>query len=130
MTKNAKKTKKKKVKEELPPRETENSPAPASPQSYTVVKGDQSPLPLPAETALSPFRFQSEVLCLLSFLLSYSGGMIRTTEYVIPSRVEDNTSLFEMVENALDLMASTASTAAFLIVFNNPAASGNKLTPS
>ncbi|MCI8683891.1 MAG: LysM peptidoglycan-binding domain-containing protein [Lachnospiraceae bacterium] len=40
MTKNAKKTKKKKVKEELPSRETENSPAPASPQSYTVVKGD------------------------------------------------------------------------------------------
>ena len=32
-----------------------------------------------------------------------SVGTLKNTEYVIPSRVEDNTSLFEMVENALDL---------------------------
>lgn len=32
-----------------------------------------------------------------------SVGTLKNTEYVISSRVEDNTSLFEMVENALDL---------------------------
>ena len=30
-------------------------------------------------------------------------GSIADTGYKIPSRVEDNTSLFEMIENALDL---------------------------
>ena len=32
-----------------------------------------------------------------------SVGTLKNSGYVIPSRVEDNTSLFEMIENALDL---------------------------
>ena len=34
---------------------------------------------------------------------SLNTGMIEDTSFVIESRVEENTSLFEMIENALDL---------------------------
>lgn len=45
----------------------------------------------------------SQLIEMLASDFSLRVGDLENTGYVIPSRVEDNTSLFDMIENALDL---------------------------
>ena len=45
----------------------------------------------------------SQLVCMIAAEFSLNVGTIENTGYVIPSRVEDNTSLLDMIENALDL---------------------------
>lgn len=45
----------------------------------------------------------SQFITMVATDFSLNTGTLEDTGYIIPSRVEENTSLFEMVENALDL---------------------------
>lgn len=55
------------------------------------------------DTKVYENKTASDFIKMLASDFSLNVGMIAQTNYVIPSRVEENTSLFEMIENALDL---------------------------
>lgn len=52
----------------------------------------------------------SELLQMIATDFQLQCGEIEDTGYVIPSRVEDNTTLFDMIENALDLTLTNNKT--------------------
>lgn len=55
------------------------------------------------DTRVYENKTADQLLKMLADDYALQTGKLENTGYVIPSRVEDNTSLFEMIENALDL---------------------------
>ena len=51
----------------------------------------------------------SEIIQMIATDFHLNVGSITDTEYVIPSRVEDNTTLFDMIQNALDMTLQNKS---------------------
>lgn len=72
-------------------------------QEVTVTAYDQLRYLNNKDTRVYENKTADQVVKMIADDYRLSVGALKNTEYVIPSRVEDNTSLFEMIENALDL---------------------------
>lgn len=72
-------------------------------QQVAVTAYDQLRYLQNKDTRVYENKRADEVLRMLAKDCFLQVGKLEDTGYVIPSRVEDNTSLFEMIENALDL---------------------------
>lgn len=72
-------------------------------QEITVTAYDQLRYLNNKDTRVYENKTADQVVKMIADDYRLSVGALKNTEYVIPSRVEDNTSLFEMIENALDL---------------------------
>ena len=72
-------------------------------QEITVTAYDQLRYLNNKDTRVYENKTADQLVKMLADDYRLSVGTLKNTEYVIPSRVEDNTSLFEMIENALDL---------------------------
>ena len=72
-------------------------------QQVTVTAYDQLRYLNNKDTRVYENKTADQFLKMIAEDYSLRAGKFENTGYVIPSRVEDNTSLFEMVENALDL---------------------------
>lgn len=72
-------------------------------QQVTVTAYDQLRYLNNKETRVYENKTAGQFLKMIAKDYSLQAGEIEDTKYKIPSRVEDNTSLFEMIENALDL---------------------------
>ena len=59
----------------------------------------------------------SELLQMISADFSLQTGEIQNTAYKIPSRIEENTTLFDMLENALDL--TTQNTGKIFVLYDD-----------
>ena len=59
----------------------------------------------------------SQFITMVAADFSMNVGTLEDTGYIIPSRVEENTSLFEMVENALDL--TLTNTGNMFVLYDN-----------
>ena len=55
------------------------------------------------DTKVYQGKTASQLIQMLAAEYHLKTGVLESTGYVIPSRVEENTSLFDMIENALDL---------------------------
>lgn len=55
------------------------------------------------DTIVYENKTASQLIRMIAGDFSLNVGTLEDTGYIIPSRVEDNTSLFDMIENALDL---------------------------
>ena len=71
-------------------------------QQVTVTAYDQLRYLNNKETRVYENKTAGQFLKMIAKDYSLQAGEIEDTKYKIPSRVEDNTSLFEMIENALD----------------------------
>lgn len=72
-------------------------------QEITVTAYDQLRYLNNKDTRVYENKTADQLIKMLADDYRLSVGTLKNTEYIIPSRVEDNTSLFEMIENALDL---------------------------
>lgn len=72
-------------------------------QIITVTAYDQLRYLNNKDTYVYENKTASQFIQMVAADFSLNVGEIAPTNYVIPSRVEDNTSLFDMIENALDL---------------------------
>lgn len=72
-------------------------------QEVTVTAYDQLRYLNNKDTRVYEGKTASQVVEMIADDYKLSVGTLQDTGYIIPSRVEDNTSLFEMIENALDL---------------------------
>ncbi len=72
-------------------------------QEVTVTAYDQLRYLNNKDTRVYENKTADQLVKMIADDYRLSVGTLKNTEYVIPSRVEDNTSLFEMIENALDL---------------------------
>lgn len=72
-------------------------------QEITVTAYDQLRYLNNKDTRVYENKTADQLIKMIADDYRLSVGDLKNTEYVIPSRVEDNTSLFEMIENALDL---------------------------
>lgn len=72
-------------------------------QIITVTAYDQLRYLQNKDTKVYEGKTASQFVKMIADDYALNVGMLEDTGYVIPSRVEENTSLFEMIENALDL---------------------------
>lgn len=72
-------------------------------QLITVTAYDQLRYLKNKDTYVYTGKTASQFIKMIADDFALNTGEIADTEFVIPSRVEDNTSLFDMIENALDL---------------------------
>lgn len=72
-------------------------------QLITVTAYDQLRYLKNKDTIVYENKTASQFIRMIAEDYSLNVGKLEDTGYVIPSRVEENTSLFEMIENALDL---------------------------
>lgn len=72
-------------------------------QKVTVTAYDQLRYLNNKDTRVYEGKTASQLVKMIADDYKLSVGSLQDTGYIIPSRVEDNTSLFEMIENALDL---------------------------
>ncbi len=72
-------------------------------QEITVTAYDQLRYLNNKDTRVYEGKTASQLVKMVADDYKLSVGELEDTGYAIPSRVEDNTSLFEMIENALDL---------------------------
>lgn len=72
-------------------------------QIITVTAYDQLRYLNNKDTYVFEKKTASQLIKMIAGDFSLNLGSIANTGYVIPSRVEENTSLFDMIENALDL---------------------------
>lgn len=72
-------------------------------QLITVTAYDQLRYLKNKDTIVYENKTADQFLCMVAADYALNVGVLENTKYVIESRVEENTSLFEMVENALDL---------------------------
>lgn len=72
-------------------------------QIITVTAYDQLRYLKNKDTYVYENKTASQLLQMIATDFSLHTGTIENTKFVIASRVEDNTSLFDMIENALDL---------------------------
>lgn len=69
----------------------------------TVTAYDQLRYLKNKDTRVYEAKTASQLVKMICDDFALNVGMLGNTRYVIPARVEENTSLFEMIENALDL---------------------------
>lgn len=72
-------------------------------QIITVTAYDQLRYLNNKDTCVYENKTASQLVRMIAADFSLNVGIIEDTKFVIPSRVEDNTSLFDMIGNALDL---------------------------
>lgn len=72
-------------------------------QIITVTAYDQLRYLKNKDTKVYENKTASQFISMLAADFQLNVGTLENTGYVIPSRVEENTALFEMIENALDL---------------------------
>lgn len=72
-------------------------------QEVTVTAYDQLRYLNNKDTRIYEGKTASQLVKMIAADYKLPIGNLQDTEYIIPSRVEENTSLFEMIENALDL---------------------------
>lgn len=72
-------------------------------QTITVTAYDQLRYLNNKDTCVYENKTASQLVRMIAADFSLNVGTIEDTKFVIPSRVEDNTSLFDMIGNALDL---------------------------
>lgn len=72
-------------------------------QIITVTAYDQLRYLQNKDTKVYEGKTASQFVKMIADDYALNAGTLEDTGYVIPSRVEENTSLFEMIENALDL---------------------------
>lgn len=72
-------------------------------QIITVTAYDQLRYLKNKDTKVYENKTASQFISMLAADFQLNVGALENTGYVIPSRVEENTALFEMIENALDL---------------------------
>jgi len=72
-------------------------------QKITVTAYDQLRYLQNKDTYIYAKKTASDVITMIAADFGLQLGEIEKTEYVIPSRVEDNTTLFDIIGNALDL---------------------------
>ncbi len=72
-------------------------------QIITVTAYDQLRYLKNKDTKVYQGKTASQLIQMLAAEYHLKTGVLESTGYVIPSRVEENTSLFDMIENALDL---------------------------
>lgn len=72
-------------------------------QIITVTAYDQLRYLKNKDTKVYQGKTASQLIQMLAAEYHLKTGVLESTCYVIPSRVEENTSLFDMIENALDL---------------------------
>lgn len=72
-------------------------------QTITVTAYDQLRYLNNKDTCVYENKTASQLVRMIAADFSLNVGIIEDTKFVIPSRVEDNTSLFDMIGNALDL---------------------------
>lgn len=72
-------------------------------QIITVTAYDQLRYLKNKDTKVYQEKTASQLIQMLAAEYHLKTGVLEHTGYVIPSRVEENTSLFDMIENALDL---------------------------
>lgn len=72
-------------------------------QIITVTAYDQLRYLNNKDTCVYENKTASQLVRMIAADFSLNVGIIENTKFVIPSRVEDNTSLFDMIGNALDL---------------------------